>query len=291
MEFAQHYGTVVLPTRVKHPKDKAKVEKGVQTVEYWLIAPLRKRQFFSISEINEALWERLEDLNARPMQHLDKSRFDERFGLLLDREWDLRQNRKLHRRMRMARFREKAVIEDLDISAKRGLDRKQVLYLAEGKWINEKLNMVITGPTGAGKTYLACALGNAACRNGYSVRYFQLSRLLEKLKLARADGSYPKFLDKIAKYKLLILDDWLRNHLTETQTNDILEIIEDRYNHSSTMVVTQIPVTEWHEQFANPTLADAIMDRIVHNAYRLELKGESMRKRKSSLTHSGHLEV
>lgn len=217
--------------------------------------------------------------------------FDERFGLLLDREWDLRQSRKLHRRMRMARFREQGVIEDLDISAKRGLDRKQVLYLAEGKWINEKLNMVITGPTGAGKTYLSCALGNASCRNGYSVRYFQLSRLLEKLKLARADGSYPKLLDHIAKYKLLIVDDWLRNHLTETQTNDILEIVEDRYNYSSTMVVTQIPVTEWHEQFASPTLADAIMDRIVHNAYRLELKGESMRKRKSSLTHSGHLEV
>ena len=217
--------------------------------------------------------------------------FDERFGLLLDREWDLRQSRKLHRRMRMAKFRETAVIEDLDISAKRGLDRKQVLYLAEGKWINEKLNIVITGPTGAGKTYLASALGNAACRNGYSVRYFQLSRLLEKLKLARADGSYPKFLDQIAKYKLLILDDWLRNRLTETQTNDILEVIEDRYKQSSTMVVTQIPVAEWHEQFANPTLADAIMDRIVHNAYRLELKGESMRKRKSSLTHSGHLEV
>ena len=220
-----------------------------------------------------------------------KLSFDERFGLLLDREWDLRQSRKLHRRMRMAKFRETAVIEDLDISAKRGLDRKQVLYLAEGKWINEKLNMVITGPTGAGKTYLGCALGNAACRNGYSVRYFQLSRLLEKLKLARADGSYPRFLDQIAKYKLLILDDWLRNRLTETQTNDILEIIEDRDKQSSTMIVTQIPVTEWHEQFANPTLADAIMDRIVHNSYRLELKGESMRKRKSSLTHSGHLEV
>jgi DNA replication protein DnaC len=224
-------------------------------------------------------------------QQYKKLSFDERFGLLLDREWDLRQSRKLHRRMRMAKFREQAVMEDLDISAKRGLDRKQVLYLAEGKWISEKLNTIITGPTGAGKTYLACALGNSACRNGYSVRYFQLSRLFEKLKLARADGSYPKFLDQIAKYKLLILDDWLRNRLTETQTNDILEIFEDRYNQSSTMVVTQIPVTEWHEQFANPTLADAIMDRIVHNAYRLELKGESMRKRKSSLTHSGHLEV
>ena len=217
--------------------------------------------------------------------------FDERFGLLLDREWDLRQNRKLHRRMRQARFRESAVMEDLEISAKRGLDRQQVLYLSECKWIREKLNTVITGPTGAGKTYLACALGNAACRNGLTVRYFQLARVLETLKLAHADGSYPKLLDKIAKCQLLILDDWLRNRLTETQTSDILEIFEDRYNHGSIMVVTQIPVAAWHEQFANPTLADAIMDRIVHNAYRLELKGESMRKRRSSLTHSGHSEV
>ena len=220
-----------------------------------------------------------------------KLSFEERFALLLDREWDLRQTRKLQRRMRVARFREQGVMEDLEISAKRGLDRKQVLYLAEGKWIRERLNTIITGPTGAGKTYLACALGNAACRNGYSVRYFQLSRLLEKLKLSRADGSYPKFLDKLAKNQLLILDDWLRNPLNETQTNDILEIMEDRYNKHSTMVTTQLPVAEWHELFGNPTLADAIMDRIIHNAYRLELKGESMRKRKSSLTHSGHLEV
>jgi len=115
--------------------------------------------------------------------------------------------------------------------------------------------------------------------------------MLEKLKLARANGSYQKYLDQIAKCQLLILDDWLRNYLTDTQTNDLLEIVEDRYNHSSTMVVTQVPVVEWHAQFASPTLADAIMDRIVHNPYRLELKGESMRKRKSSLTHSGHVGV
>lgn len=220
-----------------------------------------------------------------------KLSFEERFGLLMDREWDLRQSRKLQRRMRVARFREQAVMEDLEISAKRGLDRKQVLYLAEGKWISERLNTIITGPTGAGKTYLACALGHAACRNGHSVRYFQLSRLLEKLKLCRADGSYPKFLEKLAKTKLLILDDWLRHPLSETQTQDILELMEDRYNKSSTMVTTQLPVAEWHELFGNPTLADAIMDRMIHNAYRLELKGESMRKKKSCLTHSGHLEV
>jgi DNA replication protein DnaC len=244
-----------------------------------------KLSALKLSGMLEGLREQMENTQYKKLS------FEERFGLLLDREWDLRQNRKLARRMRMARFREPAVIEDLDISVKRGLDRKEVLYLAEGNWIREKLNMVITGPTGAGKTYLACALGNASCRNGHSVRYFQLSRLLEKLKLARADGSYPKCLDQIAKCQLLILDDWLRNHLNETQTNDLLEIVEDRYNRSSTMVVTQIPVAEWHEQFAGPTLADAIMDRIVHNAYRLELKGDSMRKRRSSLNHSGHSEV
>ena len=251
--------------------------------------------------LNQPIMDKLSDLKLSGMQsglqeqmessQYQKLSFEERFGLLLDREWDLRQQRKLQRRMRMARFREQAVMEDLEISTKRGLERKQVLYLAEGLWIREKLNTIITGPTGAGKTYLACALGNAACRRGFSVRYFPLSRLLEKLKLFRADGSYPKFLDQLAKTHLLILDDWLRNPLTETQTNDILEIMEDRYNHHSTIVATQMPRTEWHELFGNPTLADAIMDRIIHNAYRLELKGESMRKKKSSLTHSGHLEV
>jgi DNA replication protein DnaC len=244
-----------------------------------------KLSALKLSGMQEGLREQMENPQYKKLS------FEERFGMLLDREWDLRQTRKLQRRMRMARFREQAVMEDLKISAKRGLDRKQVLYLAEGQWIRERLNTIITGPTGAGKTYLCCALGNAACRNGYSVRYFPLSRLLNKLKLYRADGSYPKFLDQLAKTQLLILDDWLRNPLTETQTNDILEIMEDRYNNHSTMVATQIPVAEWHELFGNPTLADAIMDRIIHNAYRLELKGESMRKKKSSLTHSGHLGV
>jgi DNA replication protein DnaC len=247
---------------------------------------LDKLSVLKLSGMHEGLREQMENLQYHKLS------FEERFGLLLDREWDLRQARKLTRRMRMARFKESsAVMEDLEISAKRGLDRKQVLYLAEGTWIREKLNTIITGPTGAGKTYLACALGNAACRNSFTVRYFPLSRLLNTLKFARADGSYPKFLDQLAKTQLLILDDWLRNQLTEAQTNDILEMMEDRYNTHSTMVATQLPVADWHEMFGNPTLADAIMDRLIHNAYRLELKGESMRKKKSSLTHSGHSEV
>lgn len=223
--------------------------------------------------------------------HYNKLSFEDRLGLLVDREWNLRQERKQKRRIRVARFREVAVMEDLDLSAKRGLSRSQVLYLGQKDWIHDKLNVIITGPTGAGKTYLACALGDAACRNGFSVRYFQIGRLLQKLTMSHADGSYPKLLDTLAKRQLLIIDDWLRNPLTEIQTRDLLEIIDDRYNRRSTILATQIPVTDWQERLGNLTLSDALMDRIVHNSYRLELKGESMRKRKSSLTQTSHKEV
>lgn len=220
-----------------------------------------------------------------------KLSFEERFGLLVDREWNLRQERKEKRRIRVAKFRETAVMEDLNLSPKRGLSRSQVLYLGQKDWIHNKLNVIITGPTGSGKTYLACSLGNAACRNGFSVRYFQIGRLLQKLTISHADGSYPKLLDTLAKTQLLIIDDWLRNPLTEIQTRDLLEIIDDRYNRKSTILATQIPVTDWQERLGNLTLSDALMDRIIHNAYRLELKGESMRKHKSSLTQTAHKEV
>jgi DNA replication protein DnaC len=193
--------------------------------------------------------------------------------------------------MRVARFREAAVIEDLDFSVSRGLDRSQVLALTQEDWIRQHLNVVITGPTGSGKTFLACALGQSACRNGVSVRYFQISKLLQKITYARADGSSPKLFETLAKTQLLIIDDWLRNPLTESQTPDLLEILEDRCNRASTMLVTQIPVSDWHDRLGNPTLSDAIMDRIIHNACRLELKGESTRKRRSPLTHSGHKDI
>ena len=214
--------------------------------------------------------------------------FEERLGLLTDREWNLRQDRSLQRRLQVARLREEAVMEDLELSSARGLERSLVLYLAGEEWIRQKLNVIITGPTGAGKTYLACALGHAACRNSLSVRYHQLSRLLQKLTLAHADGSFPKFLNSLAKAHLLIIDDWLRSPLSRPQTSDILEIMDDRHKRSSTILTTQVPVAEWHERMGDPTLADAVLDRIVHQAYRLDLKGESMRKRKATLTQSGH---
>jgi len=220
-----------------------------------------------------------------------KFSFEERLGMLLDKEWTLRQTRKQTRRLRVAHFREAATIEDFDFADSRGLDRSQVLALAEDDWIRQHLNLIITGPTGAGKTFLACALGHSACRNGASVRYFQISKLLQKISHARADGSLPRFLEILAKTQLLVVDDWLRNPLTESQTPDLLEILEDRYGRASTMLATQIPVTDWHDRLGNPTLSDAVMDRIIHNAYRLELRGESMRKRRSPLTHSGHKEV
>src|SRR4030042_6790130 len=154
-----------------------------------------------------------------------KLSFEERLGLMMDREWNLRQDRGLRRRLQVARLREEAVMEDLELSSKRSLERSLVLYLAGEEWIRQKLNAIITGPTGAGKTYLACALGHAACRNSLSVRYHQLSRLLQKLTLAHADGSFPKFLNSLAKAHLLIIDDWLRSPLSRPQTSDILEIM------------------------------------------------------------------
>lgn len=251
-----------------------------------LIQPIMdKLTALKMGGIREGLREQMENPAYRKLS------FEERLGLLLDREWSLRQDRKQRRRVRMARFREAAVLEDVDFSASRGLDRSQVLALSQEDWIRRKLNVIITGPTGAGKTFLACALGQAACRNGFSVRYFQISKLLQKLLLAHADGSWPKLLDTLTKTQLLLIDDWLRNPLTEAQTSDLLEILEDRSNRASTILATQIPVADWYERLGNGTLSEALMDRIIHNAYRLELSGESMRKRRSPLTQSGHKEI
>jgi DNA replication protein DnaC len=204
--------------------------------------------------------------------------FEERLGLLLDRETTRRANNRLHRRVGAAHFPLAATMEALDLSASRGLQRAQVLQLAQSEWVQHHLNLLVLGPTGVGKTFLACALGRAACQAGYHVRYERTSRLLQSLELAHADGSYPLLLRTLARTHLLILDDWLRDPLARSQAKDLLEILDDRYGRTATLVVTQLPVTEWHSRIPDPTLADAILDRLIHSAYRLELQGESMRK-------------
>ena len=209
--------------------------------------------------------------------------FEDRLGLLIDRECTHRDNNRLKRRLKAARLALPATIEDLDLSPSRGLDRRLVLQLAQGEWIRQHLNILVLGPTGVGKTFLACALAHAACRHNFNVRYQRTSRLLHQTALAHADGSYPKLLDAFARVQLLVLDDWLRDPLTRPQSQDLLEILDDRYGRSSTLVATQVPIAEWHARFPDPTIGDAILDRLVHNAYRLALQGESRRKVHSPL--------
>lgn len=217
--------------------------------------------------------------------------FEDRLGLLVDREWQRRENARLARGRRAAHLPQAACIEDLDLSPARGLDRRSVLGLAQCDWIRHHLNLLILGPTGAGKSYLACALGEAACRQGLSVRYLRTSRLLEALAHAHADGSYPHLLESFARVSLLVLDDWLRDPLTPVQARDLLEILDDRYGQRSTVVAAQLPVTDWHPRIADPTIADAMLDRLVHNAHRLELTGESQRKKRSPLAQSDQVTI
>ena len=212
------------------------------------------------------------------MPHYADLSFEERLGLLLDVEVTRRHHNRLKRRIQHARFPLQATMEDLDLSSRRGLHKAEVLQLSQSEWVGQRLNMLVLGPTGAGKTYLAAALGRAACEAGYTVLYTRTSRLLQSIKLAQADGSFPQLLQRLSRTQLLIFDDWLRDALSLSQSRYLFEILYDRYGLAATMIVTQVPVIEWHAQIPDPTLADAILDRLIHNAYRLELKGESMRK-------------
>jgi len=223
----------------------------------------------------------LEEQRHNP-QYADLT-FEERLGLLLDIEATRRTNNRLTRRIQAARFPLTATMLDLDLSARRGLKRAQVLHLAQSEWVNQRLNLLVLGATGVGKTFLTCALGRAACEAGYTVRYERTSRLLQALALAQADGSYPQLMRQLARVHLLILDDWLRDPLSRPQARELLEILDDRYGRSATAVVTQVPVADWHSRIPDPTLSDALLDRLIHNAYRLELEGESMRKVHSPL--------
>jgi len=204
--------------------------------------------------------------------------FEERLALLVDQECIRRHNNRIHTSLRSAAFPMQATLEDLEFSPERGLDRRQILELGQCIWIGNHLNVLVLGSTGAGKSFLSCSLGTAAIRLGFSVRYFRTSRLLHALAQARQDASYPNLLRTLARIDLLILDDWMRDELTPANAQDILEVLDDRYGQASTMVASQMPVTDWYAQIKNPTLADAILDRLVHNAYRLQLSGDSQRK-------------
>lgn len=208
--------------------------------------------------------------------------FEERLSLLVDLEVLSRDNGRLRRRLKKAHFHLDATLEDFDFSPVRGINRQLVLELAHSTWISNHLNTIVSGPTGAGKTFLGCALGHSACRADYTVRYFRAPRFLQDLKQAHADGSYPKLLAALARFDLIIFDDWMRDALSLVQSQDLLDILDDRYGRTSTMVVTQLPVEAWHERIPDPTLADAILDRLVNNAYRLQLSGESQRRLRSS---------
>jgi len=204
--------------------------------------------------------------------------FEERLGMLVDREMDSRQDRKLRMLLTKARFRYPgASVEDINFRAKRGITKDVVLTLTQNSWIKDKRNIIITGSTGVGKTYMACAFGNSACRAGISTYYARLPRLFQELKISKADGSYGKLLQKLSRVNLLIVDDWGLSPLSDTERRDFLEIMEDRYNVRSTIISSQIPVEKWHDLIGEPTIADAICDRLIHNAHKLKLTGKSMR--------------
>ena len=209
--------------------------------------------------------------------------FEERLGLLVDRETTVRSDRRLTTRLRHAKLRLSACVEDIDYRHPRGLDKALMLRLASCQWLHDRYNVLITGPTGIGKTWLACALGHKACREGYTVLYLRLPRLLQELPIAKDDGRYPKLMASLAKTALLILDDWGLATLSDESRRDILELLEDRYGRGATIVTSQFPVDHWHQALGDPTLADAILDRLLHNAYKLSLRGDSMRKRQAGV--------
>lgn len=227
-----------------------------------------------------ALHEQLDNLDS--YEHLG---FEDRLGLLIDREWTEREERSLTRRLQLARLRDRtACIEDIDYRHPRGLDRNLMRRLATCEWIKKRQNILISGSTGCGKTFIVCALANKACREGYSVVYRRVPRLIHELQLAKGDGSFQRLLSRWAKTDVLILDDWGLAPLAAPDRHDLLEVIEDRHAEHSTVIAGQLPIKDWHKYIGDPAVADAALDRIVHSAHRINLKGESMRKKRSTLT-------
>ena len=204
--------------------------------------------------------------------------FEERFGMLVDQQWLWKENRALAHRLRSARLKEPGLVEDIDYQHCRGLDRKLLRMLATSDWVRQKLNVLLIGPTGIGKTWLGCALAQKACRDGFSVLNKRMNELLRELAVAHVDGSIGRML---ARIDVLVLDDFAMAPLKDSERRDFLEICDDRYQRRSMILTSQMPVAHWHEQIGDPSIADSILDRLVHNAYRIELNGESMRKKRS----------
>ena len=218
-----------------------------------------------------------EQLGVPDVQSLS---FEDRLAMLLERETSERENRRLRRLLQLAKLRLDASLEDIDFRSPRGLDKSVILRLAGCDWIRQHQVTLISGATGTGKTYLACALAQAACRHGLSARYYRLSRFLDELILAKADGSHPKFLNRLLRTQLLALDDFGMVPLNDAQRRELLEVLDDRYGRRATLVTSQLPIDHWHDVIGDPTFGDAILDRLVHHAHRITLKGPSMRRKK-----------
>lgn len=210
----------------------------------------------------------------------DELTFEERLAFMVDREWSDRQQRKLNRRLRSAKLREEACVEDINYRHSRGLDKSVMQRLVTCKWVKNAENIILTGKTGVGKTWLACALANKACRMGHTIKYERIPRLLEHLYIAHADGTYPKEMNKLAKIDILILDDFGLSPLIDTQRRDLLEVIEDRQNRKPVIFTSQLDTKHWHEIIGEPTVADAILDRTLSSAHKIKLSGKSMRTKK-----------
>lgn len=235
---------------------------------------LEKLQAMKLHGMAEAFRAQLETTDASQLS------FEERFALLVDQQWLWKENRALARRLRAAKLKERGVLEDIDYQHPRGLDRKLIRTLASSEWVRQHQNLLLIGPTGIGKTWLGCALAQKACRDGFTILHKRSSELFRDFAMAHVDGSFGRLLTKLARIDILVLDDFAMAPLKDSERRDFLELCDDRYQRRSIILTSQLPLAHWHEQIGDPTLGDSILDRLVHNAYRIELNGESMRKKR-----------